>query len=125
LLARHHAAPGPTLLLTKVSGPWLVRVRPLAWCSPPRIPTALLKGTHGTQERPRLFPQRARLAGEAPRREDLRRPDRALRDDPGATARHAVHAWSRGRHRPRRHHLRDTRRAGGVPPQRRPPHNRR
>src|SRR5688572_13934230 len=32
LLARDHTAPEPTLLLTKVFRPWLVRVRPLAWC---------------------------------------------------------------------------------------------
>src|SRR4029450_13615654 len=40
LLARDHAAPGPTLLLTKVFKPWLVRVRVLAWCSRPRSSTA-------------------------------------------------------------------------------------
>src|SRR4029453_11908797 len=44
LLARDHAAPGPTLLLTKVYRPWLVGVRLLAWCSRPRIPAALLEG---------------------------------------------------------------------------------
>jgi hypothetical protein len=43
-LARDHAAPEPTLLLTKVYGPCLVGVRPLAWCSRPRDSAALLGG---------------------------------------------------------------------------------
>src|SRR5678815_2182853 len=44
LLARDHATPEPTLLLTKVSGPCLVGVRPLAWCSRPRSSAASLDG---------------------------------------------------------------------------------
>src|SRR5829696_10145833 len=40
LLARDHAAPEPTLLLTKAAQPCLVGVRTLAWCSQPRIPAA-------------------------------------------------------------------------------------
>jgi hypothetical protein len=35
-LTRDHAAPEPTLRLTKAFRPWLVGVRPLAWCSRPR-----------------------------------------------------------------------------------------
>src|ERR687898_2796251 len=45
LLARDHAAPEPTLLLTKALQPWLVGVRPLAWCSRPRNSAALLDGS--------------------------------------------------------------------------------
>jgi hypothetical protein len=44
LLARDHAAPEPTLLLTKVFRLWLVRVRPLAWCSRPRRAAASPEG---------------------------------------------------------------------------------
>jgi hypothetical protein len=49
LLARDHAAPEPTLLLTQVYRPWLVRVRPLAWCSRSTSSAALLDATlaHG------------------------------------------------------------------------------
>src|SRR5262247_260343 len=43
-LARDHAAPESTLLLTKVYGPWLVGVRPLAWCSRPRDSAVSLGG---------------------------------------------------------------------------------
>ena len=44
LLARDHAAPEPTLRLTKVFRPWLVGVRTLAWCSRPRNSAASLEG---------------------------------------------------------------------------------
>src|SRR5215207_5450995 len=50
LLARDHAAPEPTLLLTKVVRPWLVGVRPLAWCSRPRNSAVLLDEALGVRE---------------------------------------------------------------------------
>src|SRR5438046_2824409 len=42
LLARDHAAPESTLVLSKADQPCCGRVRPLAWCSRPRSSTALL-----------------------------------------------------------------------------------
>src|SRR5213593_4249951 len=44
LLARDHAAPDPTLALSKAVQPCCGRVRPLAWCSRPRSSAALLGG---------------------------------------------------------------------------------
>src|SRR5919204_4237889 len=44
LLACDHAAPEPTLALTKAIQPCCGRVRPLAWCSQPRSGAALLEG---------------------------------------------------------------------------------
>src|SRR5205823_12497775 len=44
LLARYHAAPESTLVLTKASSLGCGRVRPLAWCSRPRSSTASLAG---------------------------------------------------------------------------------
>ena len=61
---------------------------------------------HGTQEGPRLQPQRPRLQRQAPRREGVRRADRHRRRDHRAPARHALQAGRRRRHRPRRHDLR-------------------
>ncbi|TML94925.1 MAG: F0F1 ATP synthase subunit alpha [Actinobacteria bacterium] len=43
-LARDHAAPESTLVLTKAVSLGCGRVRPLAWCSRPRNSTALLEG---------------------------------------------------------------------------------
>src|SRR5712691_10487377 len=43
-LARDHAAPESTLVLTKASSLGCGRVRPLAWCSRPRSSAALLEG---------------------------------------------------------------------------------
>src|SRR5204863_5042162 len=44
LLAREHAAPEPTLALSKAASLGCERVRPLAWCSRPRSSAALLEG---------------------------------------------------------------------------------
>src|SRR6185369_7538295 len=43
-LTRDHAAPETTLALSKAFEPYCGRVRPPAWCSRPRSPTALLAG---------------------------------------------------------------------------------
>src|ERR671924_1426261 len=43
-MARDHAAPASTLALAKASSLGRGRVRPLAWCSRPRISTVLLDG---------------------------------------------------------------------------------
>src|SRR5207249_1046926 len=52
LLARDHAAPEPTLALSKADQPCCGRVRPLAWCSRPRSSTALLEGALDASQSP-------------------------------------------------------------------------
>ncbi|CAA9476620.1 MAG: LSU ribosomal protein L27p, partial [uncultured Solirubrobacteraceae bacterium] len=60
----------------------------------------------GTQEGPRLQPQRPRLQSPVPRRQGLRRAGGDRRRDHRAPARHPLQAGRRRGHRQGRHHLR-------------------
>ncbi|CAA9500559.1 MAG: LSU ribosomal protein L27p, partial [uncultured Solirubrobacteraceae bacterium] len=60
----------------------------------------------GTQEGPRLQPQRPRLESAVPRREDLRRPGGHGRRDHRPPARHPLQAGHRRGHRQGRHPVR-------------------
>ncbi len=82
--------------------------------------------TNGTQEGTRLVAERSRLEPADARREDVRRPGRLRRHDPRPPARHALPPGRRHRDRQGRHDLREARRQGRVPHERRPPlHQRR
>src|SRR5262249_8587505 len=73
----------------------------------------------GRQEGSRLLEERTRLPVQAAGCEDLRRSAGEGGDDHRPPARDEVPARSRDGTRPRRHDLRDPRRCGRVPPQRR------